>query len=113
MSTKPFSKKSEQKIYECDAFSIYKDKIIQGQYSANAESRKHLSSNYNSKASENYSRLLVFKFSINQKDNELPIGDDHWIIIDTEKESPLFTFGKRSDSRACAEATQRSAEGTR
>lgn len=99
MSTKPFSKKSEQKIYECDAFSIYKDKIIQGQYSANAESRKHLSSNYNSKASENYSRLLVFKFSINQKDNELPIGDDHWIIVDTEKESPLFTFGKRSDSK--------------
>ncbi|MGO4913560.1 alpha-L-rhamnosidase-related protein [Leeuwenhoekiella sp. W20_SRS_FM14] len=99
MSTNSFSKKSEQKIYECDAFSIYSDRVIQGQNIAVAESRKHLTSNYNSKANETYSRLLVFKFSINQKDNELPIGEDHWFIINSERELPVVTFGEPSPAK--------------
>lgn len=92
-----FSKKFEDKIYESDSFSIYKDKIIQGQNIAHVESRKHLHSNYNPHANETYSRLLVFKFSINQKDNEFSVGEDHWLIIDDEKESPVLVFGKRNE----------------
>ncbi|MEL6143524.1 MAG: glycogen debranching protein, partial [Bacteroidota bacterium] len=38
--------------------------------------------------------MVKFKFSINEKDNELPPGADHWVIINDEKTSPLITFGE-------------------
>ena len=82
-------------MYQSDAFTIYTDKVVQGNYEAQVLSPEHIVSNYRSTASELYSRLLTFKFSINEKDNEKPSGHDHWLIIgDGEHESPIIRFGQ-------------------
>ncbi|MFH0758433.1 MAG: hypothetical protein V2B15_14190 [Bacteroidota bacterium] len=80
-------------LYQSEAFSVYADRIIQDDYVGIASSATHLISNYRSTASQNFSRLITFKFSINEKDNELPSGLDRWIIIGGEstfhRSSPL------------------------
>lgn len=80
-------------LYQSDQFTIYSDKVVQGKYEARALSSTHLVSDYQSTANENYSRLITFKFSINEKDNEMPSGTDHWIVVGDEQQSPLLQFG--------------------
>ncbi len=82
-------------LYQSGAFSVYPDKVVQGDYEARAISPEKIVSNYRSTASENYSRLLSFKFSINEKDNECPSGMDHQLIIGDEHESPVIRFGQQ------------------
>jgi hypothetical protein len=81
-------------LYTSETFSIYPDRVVQGSNVAEVASPTHLVSNYASPASTTFSRLVVFKFSINEKDNELPTGQDHWIVIGDEHESPVLTFGE-------------------
>lgn len=88
----------QRPIYQSDAFTLYPDKIVQGDNLAVALSPTHLTSNYKSPASETYSRLIAFKFSINEKDNELPPGKDHWLIIGEERESPVIRFGEMPEA---------------
>lgn len=83
-------------LFESPAFTVYTDKVIQGKNKAEILSPTHIKSNYQSPASQNFSRLIVFKISINEKDNELPPGQDHWVIIDDEHESPVIVFGEHS-----------------
>ncbi|WP_299529111.1 hypothetical protein [Ulvibacterium sp.] len=87
--------KVKEPLYQSDKFAIYKDKVVQGDNVAEVVSPTHLKSNYKSPASTTFSRLVKFKFSINEKDNELPPGGDHWLIIGEEHESPIITFGER------------------
>ena len=55
-----------------------------------------MKSNYKSPASATFSRLIKFKFSINEKDNELPAGQDHWVIIEGEEnQSSVVKFGEQ------------------
>ncbi|MCI4671008.1 MAG: glycogen debranching protein [Bacteroidia bacterium] len=88
------SQPNSQVLYQSDQFSIYKDKVVQGDNIAEVISPIHLKSSYKSPASTTFSRLIKFKFSINEKDNELPPGADHWLIIGEEHESPLIKFGE-------------------
>ncbi len=81
-------------LYQSDAFTVFADKIVQGSNTAAVISSTQLRSNYKSPASSNFSRLISFKISINEKDNELPSGQDHWVIINDEQTSPLITFGE-------------------
>lgn len=81
-------------LYQSDAFTLYKDKVIQGSNTATVLSPTHIKSNYKSPASATFSRLIKFKFSINEKDNELAPGNDHWVIVNDEKESPVVVFGQ-------------------
>ncbi|MEZ4910325.1 MAG: hypothetical protein R2774_05645 [Saprospiraceae bacterium] len=73
-SCKTPSTDSDQPIYQSEHFSIYKNKIIQGENQALVLSDSSMSSNYKSPASSTYQNLIKFKFSINEKDNELPVG---------------------------------------
>jgi ribosomal protein L25 (general stress protein Ctc) len=89
--------KDIRKIYDSEAFSIYSDKVVQENFEAKALSPTHLISNYQSPANESYSRHIEFKFSINGKDNELPPGVNHHLVLYPEKGkviSPVFEFGK-------------------
>lgn len=95
-SCHPNKNMNQDILYSSDAFTVYKDKVLQGNNIATVHSPIHISSNYKSPASENYSRLITFKFSINEKDNELPVGVDHQVIIGEEKESPVYKFGEVS-----------------
>ena len=81
-------------LYQSKAFSVYADKVVQGKNEAQVVSPTHIKSNYKSPASETFSRLITFKFSINEKDNEMRSGQDHWLIIGDEHESPIITFGE-------------------
>ncbi|MCB0597701.1 MAG: hypothetical protein KDD28_26725, partial [Phaeodactylibacter sp.] len=92
-------------IYQSDAFALYPDKVVQGDNQAVALSPTHLTSNYKSPASENYSRLATFKFSINEKDNELPPGQNHWLVIGEEHESPVIKFGEQPEATPEAPGT--------
>ena len=87
-------KRNQDILYQSDAFTLYSDRVIQGDYVAKAISSTKIISDYQSDFSRNYPRLVTFKFSINEKDNENPSGADHWIIIDEEHESPVITFGQ-------------------
>lgn len=85
-------------LYESDEFTIYKDRVVQGENIATVISPTGLRSNYQSPASANYSNFVPFKFTINEKDIELPSGDDHYVKIgENEHESPVFIFGKADE----------------
>lgn len=85
-------------LYQSNAFTVYPDNVVQGDFEARVLSPEHIVSNYRSTASEQYSRLITFKFSINEKDNEKPSGEDHWLIIEEgEHASPLIQFGQHND----------------
>jgi hypothetical protein len=88
-------KEDSSVLYQSDAYTVYSNKVVQGKNTAEVVSPTHLKSNYRSPASENFSRLIKFKISINEKDNELPPGQDHWVIIGDEHESPVVVFGEK------------------
>ncbi len=82
-------------LYASDSFTLYLDKVVQGKNEAEVVSPTHIRSSYKSPASTSFSNLIKFKFAINEKDNELPIGDDHWVYIDGDKEAPIIKFGEK------------------
>lgn len=89
-------KAHEYILYQSSSFTLYKDKVVQGNNTATVLSPTHIVSHYHSPASTTYPRLIKFKFSINEKDNEMAPGVDHWVLIGNEHVSPLFTFGQAS-----------------
>lgn len=89
-----FKKKS---LYDSPEYTLYKHKVVQGKHKAVATSSTRIKSDYASPASATFSRLIKFKFSINEKDNELAPGDDHWVSIQNEHTSPVAVFGQLPD----------------
>ncbi len=90
--------KENNVLYSSEEYTLYSDKVVQGDNIAVVESPTRIRSNYKSKEAENYSRRIQFKFSINKKDNELPSGKNHWLVIqNNEHESPIITFGAKPD----------------
>ncbi len=81
-------------LYHSDEFTVYSDRVVQGDYESRVISPTHIISNYRSTASENFSRRITFKFCINEKDIELPSGADHWMIVEEEHETPVLRFGE-------------------
>jgi len=89
-------RKDDNVLYKSDVFTVYKDKVVQGENVAEVVSPTQMKSNYRSPSSTTFSRLVKFKFSINEKDNELAPGADHWVIIgDNEHESEVVLFGEK------------------
>ncbi|MCF8295610.1 MAG: hypothetical protein K9I34_06045 [Bacteroidales bacterium] len=84
----------ESVLYQSPEFSISRDGIIQGKYQAKALSANEIQSDYVSTAHLIYPRKLVFKFSMNEKDNELPGGVNHEIFISDESFSDTILFGQ-------------------
>lgn len=85
-------------LYHSQAFSVYPSKVVQGKYTAKAQNAQQITSNYQSPANSRYGRLIAFKFSINGKDNELPYGVNHHLVLLPNAEgkatSGLLEFGK-------------------
>ncbi len=86
--------KDDTALYSSESFTLYKDSVVQGSNVANILSPTHIKSNYRSPASSTFSRLIKFKISINEKDNEMPPGSDHWVMIGDERVSPIVKFGE-------------------
>lgn len=81
-------------LYQSDEYTLFANKVEQGKYTATVISPTEITSNYVSAASSQFSRLVKFKVSINEKDNEMPAGQDHWVVIGNEQESAIKTFGQ-------------------
>ncbi len=97
--------KNKNILYESEGYTLYTDKVVQGTNVATVLSPTHIKSNYKSPASATFSRLIKYKFSINEKDNELAPGNDHWVVINEEHESPVVTFGQLPETAPAAPAT--------
>ncbi len=87
--------KKEAPLYMSEAFILYKDSVVQGNNVARIISPTQIRSNYRSPASSTFSRLIKFKISINERDNEMPPGSDHWVLIGDETQSPIVVFGEK------------------
>lgn len=91
-------KKKSEILYQSPEFTVYSDEVVQGNFTAHIESDVKIASDYRSLVYENYSRLIVFKFSINEKDNEKPAGAEHWIVVgENEHQSPVIAFGEANE----------------
>jgi glycogen debranching enzyme len=88
-------KSDSQLLYTSQKFSVYKDMVIQDQNVSEVVSPFSMNSNYKTKENETYSNLISFKFSINEKDNDLLPGVDRTIMISNQKESPIYVFGEQ------------------
>ncbi len=89
---------SQEPVYRSQAFSIYKDRVVQGKYESRALSPIHMVSNYQSPANLYQSAEVVFKFAINGKDNEMLSGRDHHFIVQSgngKAQTPVITFGSQ------------------
>jgi hypothetical protein len=85
-------------LYNSEAFRVYSNRVSQGLYEAAALTPTAIISNYQSPAKERYSRGVRFKFSMNGKDNELPPGSNHYMVLypeDGKVSTPVIRFGER------------------
>lgn len=89
----------EKTIYKAKAYTVYADKVVQGNNKATALSDTEITSNYRSPADEFQSPVIDFKFSINGKDNEMiPDRNHHFSCIASNgiNETPIIKFGQQS-----------------
>ncbi len=88
---------SAQALYQSKAYSIYPDRVTQGNFIAKVLSPSEMWSDYRSSEADKYSPSIQFKFSINCRDNEMPSGTDHWVTLIPEngKYVSNVVFGKQ------------------
>ena len=85
-------------LYVNQAYELYADRVVQGEFEARAISRDSIFSNYRSPANEAFPNRIQFKFALNGKDNELPVGVNHEFVvnpIDGRAETPVIIFGEQ------------------
>ena len=87
-------------IWQSDAYTLYRDRVVQGQHEARALSATELVSNYQSPVNDRQSPRVEFKFSLNGKDNEMAAGLNHLLIAVPRPgggavETPPIVFGQR------------------
>lgn len=96
-------------LWQSETYTVYRDKIVQGNHVAQVISDKEIRSNYKSPANEFQSPAIIFKFSINGKDNEMLSGIDHKFNCIAENgrcETPVIKFGEQYvDERQIPEGT--------
>lgn len=87
-------KRSEGLIYQCDEYSVFSDSVVQGDYTAVAVSPLELRTNYRSPELSGASSKVEFRFSLNSRDNELPLGRAHTALIgDEASDNRVYSFG--------------------
>lgn len=97
MSQDSESKLSEQVLYQSEEYTVFSDRVTQGLYEAAALSPTSMISIYQNPANRQHSRGVMFKFSLNGKDNELPVGVNHFMVLYPKKgmaSTPLIRFGE-------------------
>lgn len=85
-------------IYSCDQYTVFADSVVQGRFTAVAVSPLELTTNYESPELSGASSKVQFRFSLNSRDNEFPLGFHHTALIgDASSDGLVYTFGKVSD----------------
>ncbi len=90
---------SRQPIYSTDAYSLFPDRVVEGDFTARAVSATQIESDYRSKSLYFKSPRIQFKFCINAGDNESASGVDHQYLClapdGASLELPLIRFGEQ------------------
>jgi hypothetical protein len=94
---------AQKQLYSSSKYQLYDNKVVQGKNTAIVKSATDIQSDYQSTASDIFSRHVTFKFSINEKDMEMKPGQNHELTIDNEHQSPVITFGVAEKSGASAQ----------
>ncbi|MFV5703787.1 MGH1-like glycoside hydrolase domain-containing protein [Flavobacterium sp. XS2P12] len=81
-------------LYKSQNFTLYNNKVVQGKNVAKVLSPTSIKSNYKSTENETYPNLISFKFSINEKDNDLAQGVNRQILVTNQKVSEMYVFGQ-------------------
>ena len=79
-------------------FTVYNNKVVQGDFIAEVHPDGSMTSNYMSPVNIPQKRTIELKFSINQKDNELPFATNHKIVVKPQNgtySTPVIEFGKQ------------------
>jgi hypothetical protein len=95
-------------LYQNSKFALYPDRVVQQNFEGKTLSATELQSNYKSPPNDFLSPLIVFKFSINGKDNEMKSGSYHRFncMGNGPCEIPLIEFGQQyTDSRTVPDNT--------
>ncbi|MBD2770420.1 glycogen debranching protein [Hymenobacter sp. BT664] len=97
-------------IWKSAAYRLYRDRVVQDRFEAEALSATELVSNYQSPANETQSPRVEFKFSLNGKDNEMTPGLNHLLVAVPRPggaaiETPPIVFGQRYVDATPAPAT--------
>ena len=72
---------TEKAIYKSDAFSVYSNRVEQGNFKVTALSSTEMTSDYRSPEADKYSPNVEFKFSINLRDDEMAPGKNHTVTL--------------------------------
>lgn len=90
---------SRQPIYSTDAYSLFPDRVVEGDFTARAVSATQIESDFRSKSLYYKSPRIQFKFCINARDNESASGVDHEYLClaadGASLELPLIRFGEQ------------------
>lgn len=100
--------RKDSALFESDRYTIYPDRVEQGEFTASVQGPDGMVSDYRS-LSAIIDPVIQFKFSINGRDNELAFGVNHQAnIFPSGGDSTVIkvTFGQRSDSGAGNDANQ-------
>ena len=87
----------------------------QGNYKASAKSISHIISDYQSPADAFFNPVLNFKYSINGKDNEMPMGENHLLLLQAKGGQPIIVrtvFGDRANPKIPNEGLEKVQENT-
>ena len=98
-------------IWQSDAYSLYRDKVVQGPHEGRAVSATQLTSNYVSPVNDQLNPRVEFKFSLNGKDNEMAPGLNHVLLAVPRPggapiETPPIVFGQRYQDATPVAANQ-------
>lgn len=86
-------------ISTCDEYTVYNNRVVQGEFTATAVSATKIVTDYKSPVISGASSLVNFRFSINSRDNELPQGMSHTALIgDAVSDSHIFAFGEVTET---------------
>lgn len=83
-------------ISSSEQYTVYTDRVEQGDFTATAVSPTEIVTNYKSPESSVVSTKVRFRFSLNSRDNELPLGESHTALIGGDE--ILYSFGKVLDA---------------
>jgi len=64
-------------IYQSKVFTIFNDRVVQGNFEAKALSNHEITSNYLSPSENRVDSVIRFRFSINSRDNEMEMNKVH------------------------------------
>ena len=89
----------ENVIFRCDKYTVYTDSVVQDSFVAKAISPFKIVTNYVTSYSEGSSSALSFRLSLNSRDNELPLGQNHHMLLGSADTSKVVVFGDNSGDK--------------